>query len=300
MCRQRLSVSLCVAAAGWLVLTGALAPGDVVGQWHFDEPPGSTVAADVLGVNHGTLNGSADFITDGVAGNALTLTQAGDGYVNLGDCFPHTGVSFSIVLWARTAPGDQTPDYFVLSRHRSTIVAGYIVGINANGPYGATDKAWFYQSTSPGGELTSSASVNDGDWHQIVVAYRAGATVSFYIDGSPDSSRSALPIGFIDAPLLVGAVDFGGTPHGLLNGDVDELQIYDHVLSADEALYLYEHPTETVCPGDFNGDGLRNQADLGELLASYNQDDGGDIDGDGDTDQADLGILLANYGADCP
>jgi Right handed beta helix region len=54
------------------------------------------------------------------------------------------------------------------------------------------------------------------------------------------------------------------------------------------------HPTP--CLGDLDGDGDTDQADLGVLLASYNQDDGGDLDGDGDTDQADLGILLADYG----
>ncbi len=54
------------------------------------------------------------------------------------------------------------------------------------------------------------------------------------------------------------------------------------------------------CPGDLNGDGLRDQADLGELLSSYGVDDGGDIDGDGDTDQADLGALLGVYGVPCP
>ncbi len=52
-------------------------------------------------------------------------------------------------------------------------------------------------------------------------------------------------------------------------------------------------------PGDLNGDGCVGQADLGILLAAYNQDDGGDLDGDGDTDQADLGTLLGNYGDGC-
>jgi hypothetical protein len=54
------------------------------------------------------------------------------------------------------------------------------------------------------------------------------------------------------------------------------------------------------CPGDLNGDGLRDQSDLGLLLASYLQDDGGDIDGDGDTDQADLGQFLSVYNVPCP
>jgi hypothetical protein len=58
----------------------------------------------------------------------------------------------------------------------------------------------------------------------------------------------------------------------------------------------------TPCPGDFNNDGQRDQADLGILLASYGVDDGGDMNGDGSTDQADLGAFLAPdvFGAPCP
>ncbi|MCK4873811.1 MAG: hypothetical protein KAS72_13905 [Phycisphaerales bacterium] len=51
------------------------------------------------------------------------------------------------------------------------------------------------------------------------------------------------------------------------------------------------------CAGDLDGDGDTDQADLGILLAAYQQNADGDLDGDGDTDQADLGILLADY--DC-
>ncbi len=53
------------------------------------------------------------------------------------------------------------------------------------------------------------------------------------------------------------------------------------------------------CSSDLDGDCDVDQADLGELLSSYGQDDGGDLDGDGDTDQADLGALLAEYGNVC-
>ena len=50
-------------------------------------------------------------------------------------------------------------------------------------------------------------------------------------------------------------------------------------------------------PGDLDGDGDVDLADLAILLASYGVDDGGDLDGDGDTDLTDLAILLANYGS---
>jgi probable HAF family extracellular repeat protein len=55
--------------------------------------------------------------------------------------------------------------------------------------------------------------------------------------------------------------------------------------------------TPILVPGDLDGDGDVDQADLGILLSCYGQSDCGDLDGDGDTDQADLGILLANYGS---
>ncbi|HUU95363.1 MAG TPA: S8 family serine peptidase [Phycisphaerae bacterium] len=52
-------------------------------------------------------------------------------------------------------------------------------------------------------------------------------------------------------------------------------------------------------PGDLDGDGDVDHADLGILLSDWGCDSGncpGDCDGDGDTDHADLGILLANWG----
>ncbi len=56
-------------------------------------------------------------------------------------------------------------------------------------------------------------------------------------------------------------------------------------------------------PGDVDGDGDIDQADLGALLAAYGATDGdpaydedADFDADGDVDQSDLGVLLGNYG----
>jgi len=57
-------------------------------------------------------------------------------------------------------------------------------------------------------------------------------------------------------------------------------------------------------PGDLNGDGCVDQADLGILLTDWDCQPPdpcpGDCDGDGDTDHSDLGILLAHWGEGCP
>lgn len=54
----------------------------------------------------------------------------------------------------------------------------------------------------------------------------------------------------------------------------------------------------TPCPGDYNGDGIRNGSDLATLLSSWGAADG-DITGDGTTNGADLTTLLSGWGA-CP
>jgi hypothetical protein len=94
-----------------------------------------------------------------------------------------------------------------------------------------------------------------------------------------------------------GFVYFSGDDGGQqANGDVDASQVAsDHTaVVVDFAL-----PGSGDVPGDLDGDGDVDQADLGILLADWGCTGGdcpGDCDGDGDTDQADLGILLANFG----
>ena len=53
-----------------------------------------------------------------------------------------------------------------------------------------------------------------------------------------------------------------------------------------------------ACPGDFNGDGFRNGADLATLLSAWGTA-GGDVNGDGTTNGADLAGLLSGWG-NCP
>jgi agmatine deiminase len=56
-----------------------------------------------------------------------------------------------------------------------------------------------------------------------------------------------------------------------------------------------------ACPGDFNGDGVIDAADLGTLLSAFGTASAAaDINGDGIVDAADLGLLLGVFGTACP
>lgn len=76
----------------------------------------------------------------------------------------------------------------------------------------------------------------------------------------------------------------------LAPGDVIKLQDLDNGL---------ESPLLFIgCPGDINGDGVTDTADLGILIAQFGVvgPNPGDLNGDNVTDTADLGILISNFG----
>jgi hypothetical protein len=50
-----------------------------------------------------------------------------------------------------------------------------------------------------------------------------------------------------------------------------------------------------ACPGDFDGNGTRDAADLAAILGAWGTP-AGDLDGDADTDAADLSVLLGGWG----
>jgi hypothetical protein len=73
---------------------------------------------------------------------------------------------------------------------------------------------------------------------------------------------------------------------------------FSATVSVTSNLVIDGPPQGLPCPGDYNGDGFRDGADLAALLSAWGTA-GGDINGDGATDGADLSTLLSGWGT-CP
>jgi len=236
--------ALLMAGAG----TAQAATGPIA-HWKFDEPalPG-TIAADSAGNFPGTPTGSATFMpAAGIAGGAIQLTRANNGRIQIGNVLPLVGsAKFSIGLWVKL-PTFTSPEHILIGRHVSGIVAGYFVAASSSGgTYGAPGKAWFYASHGPGPEPISTTSVNDNTWHHIVVT-RNPSLIRIYVDGAPaESTKTPVSIATTAAPLIIGGLVVGGNQVGYMDGMLDDIQIYNRVLTDTDIEFLFTNPGSTV------------------------------------------------------
>jgi VCBS repeat-containing protein len=124
-----------------------------------------------------------------------------------------------------------------------------VIGMENNG--GTTDIQWgFINSTGRIGlgmadsaGVMSSISINDGQWHQVVIShdFMSGAT-AVVVDGT-SVSTGTLAAGSLPPNKFLGfgvTADDGGTSNRFLNGALEDVRIYDHVLTTTQAQAIYE------------------------------------------------------------
>jgi hypothetical protein len=117
---------------------------------------------------------------------------------------------------------------------------------------------------SPGGDVsvTSSTSVNDGQWHHVVATRdTTSGAMQVYVDGVPSGSGVG-PTGARTAPtsLRIGSILTGVN---FLNGTLDDVRLYDRVLSASEV-------AELAGPAPAAPTGVTAQGGAAQVSVSWN------------------------------
>ena len=226
-----------------------------VAHWKFDEPSGPT-AFDSAGTNHGALSVSgAMFVPGGISGNAISLDKAANGLVNMGNVLSLTNGDHSIVAWVKTAPGDVTDNMVVVGKHVAGTRNGYFVVLNPNTGLVSPNLAAFFQggfgvaAITPAETPVSTSTVNDGNWHQIVVVVQVGGTKRIYVDGAPaEDSKPTQAFSPNAGAFIVGGQNVGMLPTALFNGLIDDVQIYDRALTDPEIDFLFRNPGSEARP----------------------------------------------------
>ncbi len=228
---------------------GGVSAAGPIAHWKFDEVSGPT-AFDSAGTNHGTLSAAgATFVPGGISGNAMSLDKAAGGLVNMGNILSLTNGDHSIVAWVKTAPGDVTDDLVVLGKHVQGFRNGYFMVLNGTGGLISLNRAAFYQGgigiaqITPAETPISTSTVNDGNWHQIVMVLQVGGTKRIYVDGAPaEDSKPTQAFNPNTAAFLIGGTQAGLVPTASFTGLVDDVQVYDRALSDPEIDLLFRNP----------------------------------------------------------
>ena len=213
----------------------------LVGEWTFDgqDIDTSLVTAEIRdrsgSGNNGDWLNHATTTAVGKIGQAINF-DGSDDYINAGNnsSLQLTTV-FTLSAWIKT---------------NNTIVDEYRTIID-KGTASTNRTYWLeldvttglltlrFSVAGVGKVFTSTVALNDTKWHHVVATYD-GSFVRIYSDGESVMTPAAQS-GSTDNPavdMLIGRSSVAGLPR-YFNGSIDDVRIYNRVLSADEAKRLY-------------------------------------------------------------
>ncbi|RYD41298.1 MAG: LamG domain-containing protein, partial [Verrucomicrobiaceae bacterium] len=232
-------------------LGAGMASGGLVSHHTFDETSGTTAADSGPAAADGTIGANVTLGVPGKFGTAFSFNNDAtqDGIVDMGNATGlfsaiTTSQALTVSVWLKwTTPGARDSAIFLGD---NTVANRYLdVGtVSAStGVYGRVRNGvntGFPDLTTP-----PVSPLNDDQWHHV--AYTVSATTGqtqIYVDGaflgSTTTPAAVLPSVFNN--FEVGRLG-RGAPTDAFAGSIDELRIYDSVLSASEIEVLAQGPS---------------------------------------------------------
>ena len=204
---------------------GADTTTGLVGWWKFEEGSGSSTIDSSGKGNTGTLVSSPTWLTNCKRGNCLSFS--GSNYVNMGNVLNLTSqITVSAWVnassWAGTWPmivaKGVNSDYLLMQNDDN---AGTKIGFRIGG-------------AGPTNTADGATDLNTNQWYLVTGTYD-GLTINLYINGILDGTRAR--VGTI--PTTGNSLQIGGS--GGLNyvGQIEDVRIYNRVLTAQEIYTLY-------------------------------------------------------------
>ena len=180
--------------------------------------------------NNGTAHASVKFGA-GAGGTRAIILDGTDDYVEIPRSIED---DFTLAFWIKTTQKAGTAGQWYDG-------IGLVDG-NASGTmddFGASllGGKFTFGVGNPDTTISSVSDVNDGTWHQVA-ATRDGATgqIKLYVDGveensavGPQGARNAVSV------LHIGKLQ---SDSGYFNGSIDDLRLYNYILSAADIAYL--------------------------------------------------------------
>jgi hypothetical protein len=214
-------------------------------------------AIDATGNGHdGTFHGNATVVPGAVFGNAFAFDGNGD-YIDIGDELDMGASDFTLSAWIK---GDPSMNDWarILDKGYSS---GYTLGRTGNT---ANVNFEYLNSGTQGSFFSNSGTVIDNAWHHIALV-KSGTTVSIYANGHVQNTEtvSAAPQNNTN-PLFIG-YNPGEGLLGYWKGQLDEIAIYNRVLTQQEIVTLGSRHVDFSYPNFANVDGLQLNGDAARV-----------------------------------
>ncbi len=199
--------------------------------------------------------------TTGIDGQAFD-TAGTNNYISLGnedDFNFEDSIDFTVSLWIKLSSINNAT--FISNKNwASGANTGWIIA-----PRTSTG-SWWWNWRGAGGSridyMPSAPAIADNQWHMLTVTHDRDGFATFYFDGIKQEQMDiSVSPGTIDTglPTNLGADGVGGYVLDA-NGAIDDVRIYNYVISPADVAYLYTsfNQGEDICidipKGDLNGD----------------------------------------------
>ena len=237
------------------LLLSTPARADLVAHFHFDGD-----LKDATGRHDGRPvdPNLAPAFAPGRFGNALVIEKVNAGIELANPSTIEFSRDFTLATWVNV--GNYYAEMPVLFKGRADLTAAPdkffgVFGIEGMQVHGEGQGEWITNFRASNGIVP-----NDGGWHHIAVTYRAAEAPHFtlYVDGQGKTPADkgtfrggdfTLKPDAPDSVLRVGCRADGDTwryVRSHLRGLLDELQIYDEALKAEDIRFLHDHPGRTM------------------------------------------------------
>ncbi|HXN51421.1 MAG TPA: LamG domain-containing protein [Candidatus Acidoferrum sp.] len=224
------------------------ASSSLIGWWKFDDGSG-TSAVDSSGNGlTGTLNGGVTWVAGKIGPHAIT-TNGTTGYVNA-PAIPMLS-NLSMAFWAKTADNTANKTPVNLNSYISCFMQNSNSGQMMCGAAGTSD-------------LTSTTVISDGNWHHFVYTASSTPAEQLYVDGVLNATSGApnAPYWNNQSGYPTIGARYPGTTN-FFNGSIDDVRIYSSVLTAADALSLYNGGNAANAPNGAGGCGSTNYGLVG-------------------------------------
>ncbi|MGH3391541.1 MAG: LamG domain-containing protein [Actinomadura sp.] len=224
-------------------------------QWKLDEPAGTPTLQAVTRENEPEIaadpRGGVTLGVDGQAGTAMSL-DGSTGHAATTGPIVDTTQSFSVSSWVRpTTSADGT----VVSQvgYKATAYA-----LSASSGHWVFRRSLSDKATAKSARVVSDQELQVGEWNHLVGVYDATVNkLSLYVNGdlAGETSLTAPPWS-AHGPFRIGAGSAaGGNPADFLQGEFDEVRVFDRIVVADEVKELFRQEPIRAARWKLNVDG---------------------------------------------